>query len=319
MAIGADVMDVEVDIRQPETVTAMFDAAEERFGLPDVLVNNAAGNFPVPAEDMSPNAWRVVVDIVLNGTFACSRRSSAGATSPPGRPARSSTWAPRAWTGVRAAPRLPKAGQSMTESLAVEWGPYGIRVNGLVPGCSPTPTRPPTSGRRPAGARRGQAPAGLAGGQPHELGWAATYLASPYAAFVNGHRDGGRRRQLAAPVDAEPRGGADPGADGQGTLHPRLVSGGSTTSAVTSPNLLLRRLDTDPDGPYLDVVGTPLTAADVARDGGALAAALCFLGVEPGDRHARSSRTHRGRSLVVGDGDGQGHPVPINTMSGAPT
>ena len=43
------------------------------FGLPGVLVNNAAANFPVPAEDMSPNAWRTVVDITLNGTFFCAR------------------------------------------------------------------------------------------------------------------------------------------------------------------------------------------------------------------------------------------------------
>ena len=38
-----------------------------------MLVNNAAANFPVPAEDMSPNAWRTVVDITLNGTFFCAR------------------------------------------------------------------------------------------------------------------------------------------------------------------------------------------------------------------------------------------------------
>ena len=48
-------------------------APSQAFGLPDVLVNNAAANFPVPAEDMSPNAWRTVVDITLNGTFFCSR------------------------------------------------------------------------------------------------------------------------------------------------------------------------------------------------------------------------------------------------------
>ena len=64
---------VGCDIREPESIAAAFDAAAERFGLPGVLINNAAANFPVPAEDMSPNAWRTVVDIVLNGTFYCSR------------------------------------------------------------------------------------------------------------------------------------------------------------------------------------------------------------------------------------------------------
>ena len=61
------------DIRDAESVAAAFDAVESGLGPIDVLVNNAAGNFPVPAEDMSPNAWRTVVDIVLNGTFLCCR------------------------------------------------------------------------------------------------------------------------------------------------------------------------------------------------------------------------------------------------------
>ena len=59
--------------RNRVVVGSAFDAVEEAFGLPGVLVNNAAANFPVPTEDMSPNAWRTVVDITLNGTFLCSR------------------------------------------------------------------------------------------------------------------------------------------------------------------------------------------------------------------------------------------------------
>src|SRR4051794_1252426 len=72
-ALGAPVTVTTCDIRDPESVAAAFDAAKAAFGLPDVLVNNAAANFPVPAEDMSPNAWRTVVDITLNGTFFCAR------------------------------------------------------------------------------------------------------------------------------------------------------------------------------------------------------------------------------------------------------
>src|SRR5215469_7506044 len=70
---GGRALAVTCDIREPEQVAVAFDAAEEAFGLPAVLVNNAAANFPVPAEDMSPNAWRTVVDITLNGTYFCSR------------------------------------------------------------------------------------------------------------------------------------------------------------------------------------------------------------------------------------------------------
>ena len=72
-ALDAEVEVVECDIRDAEAVAAAFDAAEGRFGLPRVLVNNAAANFPSPAEDLSPNAWRTVVDITLNGTFLVSR------------------------------------------------------------------------------------------------------------------------------------------------------------------------------------------------------------------------------------------------------
>src|SRR6266700_4019426 len=54
-------------------LAAACDSAEQAFGLPEVLVNNAAANFPAPAEDLSPNAWRTVIDITLNGTFFCAR------------------------------------------------------------------------------------------------------------------------------------------------------------------------------------------------------------------------------------------------------
>ena len=91
--LGARVLTVACDIREPEQIAAAFDAATEAFGLPHVLINNAAANFPVPAEDMSPNAWRTVVDITLNGTFFCAREfarrhltaGTPGSTSSAGR------------------------------------------------------------------------------------------------------------------------------------------------------------------------------------------------------------------------------------------
>ncbi|MCH7709551.1 MAG: SDR family oxidoreductase [Myxococcales bacterium] len=190
-ALGARAVDAECDIRQPESVAAAFDRLEAELGLPATLVNNAAGNFPVPAEDMSPNAWRTVVDIVLNGTFNCSREFARRhiAAKTPG--CIINIGASYAWTGGPgfAHSAAAKAGvKNMTESLAVEWGPYGIRVNGLVPGLFPhadetddikaVPDRGKQEDRR--------APAGRVG-QPRELGWAATYLASPFAAYVSGH------------------------------------------------------------------------------------------------------------------------------------
>src|SRR4051794_29173381 len=60
--LGASVLTIGCDIRDAESIAAMFDTATDQMALPGVLVNNAAANFPVPAEDMSPNAWRTVVD-----------------------------------------------------------------------------------------------------------------------------------------------------------------------------------------------------------------------------------------------------------------
>jgi NAD(P)-dependent dehydrogenase (short-subunit alcohol dehydrogenase family) len=190
-AVGSRAVGVACDVRQPDQIAAAFDAVTQELGAPETLINNAAGNFPVPAEDMSPNAWRSVVDIVLNGTFYCSRefarRHLASAT--PGCIV--NIGASYAWTGGPgfAHSSAAKAGvKNMTESLAVEWGPYGIRVNALVPGLMPHEDEVsairgvPERGKR-EGAR---APAGRVG-HPRELGWAATFLASPYARYISGH------------------------------------------------------------------------------------------------------------------------------------
>jgi NAD(P)-dependent dehydrogenase (short-subunit alcohol dehydrogenase family) len=138
--VGARVAVVTCDIREPEQIASAFDAAEQAFGLPGVLVNNAAANFPVPSEDMSPNAWRTVVDITLNGTFFCAREFGRRhiAAGTPGSVI--NVGASYAWTGGPgfAHSAAAKAGvKNLTETLAVEWGPYGIQVNGLVPGLFP--------------------------------------------------------------------------------------------------------------------------------------------------------------------------------------
>ncbi len=190
-AIGASVIAVACDIRDPEQIAAAFDEAEAAFGLPGVLVNNAAANFPVPAEDMSPNAWRTVVDITLNGTFFCAREFGRRhlLAGTPGSII--NIGASYAWTGgpgfVHSA--AAKAGvKNLTESLAVEWGPYGIQVNGLVPGLFPHEdmTADILSNLDRAETKDDRQPA-LRAGHRQELGWAATFLASPYARFISGH------------------------------------------------------------------------------------------------------------------------------------
>jgi len=190
-AVGGRVAAVTCDIRDADQITAAFDAAEREFGLPDVLVNNAAANFPVPAEDMSPNAWRTVVDITLPGTFLCAREFGRRhiAAGSPGSIV--NIGASYAWTGgpgfVHSA--AAKAGvKNLTESLAVEWAPYGIQVNGLVPGLFPhEDMTDDIRGNLDRTDDKDACQPALRVGERQELGWAATFLASPYARFISGN------------------------------------------------------------------------------------------------------------------------------------
>ncbi len=135
-ALGRKALAVKCDVREVEQVMDAVRATKEAFGRIDVLVNNAAGNFVCPAENITPNGWRSVLGIVLDGTFYCSRffgeamiERNSGAILNIG--------ASYAWTGgpgtVHSA--AAKAGvHSMTQTLAGEWARFGIRVNCLVPG-----------------------------------------------------------------------------------------------------------------------------------------------------------------------------------------
>ncbi|MFJ6838292.1 SDR family oxidoreductase [Streptomyces sp. NPDC091209] len=226
--LGTRVTSAVCDIRDPKRISEVFDGC----ALPDVLVNNAAANFPVPTEDMSPNAWQAVVDITLTGTFLMSREFGRRHLTAGTPGSIIDVGASYAWTGGPgfAHSAAAKAGvESLVRTLAVEWGPYGIQVNGLVPGLMPHEDMTDdirgnlsraaadgdgtehgdgtdhgdeeNGGGRGAHDRRQPA---LRIGAPRELGWAATFLASPYARFITGHTlvvDGAnwQRRELVSP------------------------------------------------------------------------------------------------------------------------
>lgn len=191
-AVGGRAAHAGADIRRAEDVAVAFDALEEALGPVRVVVNNAAANFPVPAEDLSANGWRAVSQIVLDGTFFCSQelyRRASGAGEPG---AICNILATQSFTGGpgMAHNAAAKAGVgNLTKTLAVEWAPHGVRVNVLAPGLFPhEDMRADLQALRTEGedvdARR--SPAGRLG-RLHELGWAATWLCSPYASFVTGH------------------------------------------------------------------------------------------------------------------------------------
>jgi len=133
---GAAVLAKRCDVRNPDDVKALVSAAMDKFGRIDLLVNNAAGNFICPLAAMSPNAFGTVIDIVLKGTFNVTRFVGEKMIAH-GKGSILCIGATYAWHGGpgTAHSAAAKAGvHSLTQSLAVEWGPLGIRTNTLVPG-----------------------------------------------------------------------------------------------------------------------------------------------------------------------------------------
>lgn len=189
-AVGAQAIAVACDVRNPDQIKAAFDEIEAKLGAVTVLINNAAGNFPAAAEQMSPNGWKTVVDIVLNGTFNCSREFAIRRLALKQGGAILNIGATYAWTGGpgTAHSAAAKAGvTNMTQSLAVEWAPDDIRVNCLAPGRFPHADMGAHMTKHRDDVRGDNTIPGQRVGELQELGWAATYLCSPYAAYITGH------------------------------------------------------------------------------------------------------------------------------------
>nr|KAG5689818.1 hypothetical protein BaRGS_029296 [Batillaria attramentaria] len=179
-----------MDVRRTDDVAAAVDKAVGEFGLPDLIINNAAGNFISPTERLSANAFATIIGIVLQGTANVTLdlgkrlikegRGAAFLTI-------SADYA-TSGSGFVVPSACAKAGvEAMTRSLAVEWARYGMRFNCISPG--PIETKGAFSRLDPTGQFMEKfmerIPVGRAG-DVNELVNLALYLLSDYSTWMNG-------------------------------------------------------------------------------------------------------------------------------------
>jgi 2,4-dienoyl-CoA reductase [(3E)-enoyl-CoA-producing], peroxisomal len=196
---GGKAAAIRADVRNYDEVNAAVEATVHRFGSLDILVNNAAGNFVCPTAELSPNGWKTVIDIDLNGTFyGCRAAYPHLKASQHG----SSIISIITMLGVSGWPGAAHAGAakagilSLSRALAVEWGPDNIRVNTISPGPIDD-----TEGVRRLYIETGNAEAAKERtalgrfGRKADIANAAVYLASELSSYVTGDNlivDGGR-------------------------------------------------------------------------------------------------------------------------------
>jgi NAD(P)-dependent dehydrogenase (short-subunit alcohol dehydrogenase family) len=186
-ALGAKVVAEVADVRQYEALQVALAKCRDELGPVDVLVCGAAGNFPIPAEKLSPNGFKSVVDIDLLGSFNASRAAFEQLSSTRGSIIFISA-------GMSFVPYLyqahvgaAKAGiDNLMKNLALEWGKHGIRCNSIVPGpIEGTEGVRRLGGESYAALRTKSIPLGRFG-TVDDIGQAAVFLASPLASYVTG-------------------------------------------------------------------------------------------------------------------------------------
>lgn len=182
---GIEAMWVPCDVREPEQVEAVIEAILERWNRLDIVINNAAGNFMAPIEGLSYNGFKAVVDIDLRGTYHVTKVAFERALKQAGGHIVNIT-APFERMGVayQAHVAAAKTGvDSLTRTCAVEFGPYGVRVNALAPGAIGG-----TEGMERIGSgdeRDARCPLGYVG-SPADIANAVLFLCSPAAAYISG-------------------------------------------------------------------------------------------------------------------------------------
>lgn len=190
----SEVMIVSCDIRKPEEVEALVEGGLERFGKIDILINNAGGQFPSPAQMISPKGFEAVVRNNLLGTFNMTQAVANLAFIPQkrGRIVNIVAEMSRGFPGMAHTGAARAGVDNLTKTLAVEWAQFGIRVNAVAPGVIKT------TGTRQYGdglldSSKKACPMKRLG-TPEEVAHLVNYLASRYADYITGQTfyiDGG--------------------------------------------------------------------------------------------------------------------------------
>jgi len=132
---GAKILTAVADVRDPVALEAAFGRTQAEIGAIDVLVAGAAGNFVCPAEDLSPNGFRTVIEIDLLGAFHSSRLAFAQLKQTRGCLIYISASQASVPQAHQAHVGAAKAGiDNLMKNLALEWGRHGVRANSIVPG-----------------------------------------------------------------------------------------------------------------------------------------------------------------------------------------
>ena len=180
---------VQADVREKQQVDRAFAETAERLGRLDICVNNAGISIQKPAEEMPEEDWDSILDTNMKGVFLCCQ--AAARIMIPQKQGSIINIASLSGSAVnvpqkQAVYNTSKAGVVMlTKSLAVEWAPYGIRVNSISPGYIKTEmTLAGMSHFFPAW--ESLTPMGRLG-EPEELRGAVLFLASDASSYVTGH------------------------------------------------------------------------------------------------------------------------------------
>lgn len=183
--IGVRCQTIAMSVRDPDDVARTIDAAWDRWGRLDHVVNNAGGQFSAPAVDISPKGWHAVVETNLYGTWymmqAAARRWIDAGTG--GNIVNISTIQGRASVGIVHTSAARAGGVAATRTLAVEWAPHDIRVNSIGVGVVASEglrNYPPE-----ARASFGHNPMRHLG-DVWDVAQGAVYLSAPSARFITG-------------------------------------------------------------------------------------------------------------------------------------